>query len=165
MDHKNESIRFQPRHNSPPTESWWAEAGPVAIHQRTSPGLVTSVGSNLRFYISGFTFLIAFRYATSNRKILTLVCQGLFSILWLPWWTNLAYSRALPHPENDRQWSVNNFWSCIFGNMSGAWVQASIKMDMAAFIGRYVQDIPATASRIVTTYYIYRATTKYAWAV
>jgi len=35
---------------------------------------------------------------------------------------------------------------------------------MAAFIGRCIQDIPATSSRTVTTHFIYRATTKYSWA-
>jgi len=48
--------------------------------------------------------------------------------------------------------------------MSGAWSQAPIKKDMAAFIGRYVQYILATSSGTVTTYFIYRATTKYSWA-
>jgi len=48
--------------------------------------------------------------------------------------------------------------------MSGAWSQAFIKKDMAACIGRYVQDILATYSGMVTTYFIYRATTKYSWA-
>jgi len=35
---------------------------------------------------------------------------------------------------------------------------------MVAVIGRYVRDIPATASRTVTTYFIYRDTTKYSYA-
>jgi len=74
------------------------------------------------------------------------------------------YSRAQPHPENKRQLSVNNIWSCIFGNISGASSQASITKDMADFIGRYVRDIPATSSVAVTTYFIYRAITKYSWA-
>jgi len=48
--------------------------------------------------------------------------------------------------------------------MSGVWSQISIKKDMTACIGRYVQDILATSSGTVTTYFIYRATTKYSWA-
>jgi len=40
----------------------------------------------------------------------------------------------------------------------------SINKDMAACIGRYVQDIPSTSSGTVTTYFIYTATTKYCWA-
>ena len=48
--------------------------------------------------------------------------------------------------------------------MSGGWSQASIDKDLAACIGRYVRDIPATSSGTVTTYFIYTATTKYSWA-
>jgi len=36
---------------------------------------------------------------------------------------------------------------------------------MAAFVGRYVEYILATSSGTVTTYFIYRATTKYSWAI
>jgi len=49
--------------------------------------------------------------------------------------------------------------------MSGDWSQASINTDMAAFIGRYVWDIPTTSSGTVTTDFIYRATTEYSWAL
>jgi len=48
--------------------------------------------------------------------------------------------------------------------MSGAWSQASIKTEMAACIGRYVRDIPATSSTKVIMYFIFRGTTKYSWA-
>jgi len=48
--------------------------------------------------------------------------------------------------------------------MSGTWSEASINKDMAAFIGRYVRDIPATSSGTVTTYLNYTAATKYSWA-
>ena len=48
--------------------------------------------------------------------------------------------------------------------MSGAWLQASIKKEMEAFIGRYVRYILVTSSKTVTTYLIYRANTKYSWA-
>ena len=48
--------------------------------------------------------------------------------------------------------------------MSGASSETSIKMDMEAFIGRYVQDIPATSSGKVPTDFIYTATTKYSRA-
>jgi hypothetical protein len=36
---------------------------------------------------------------------------------------------------------------------------------MAAYIGRDFQDIPTLSSGIVTTYFIYRAMTKYSWAI
>ena len=48
--------------------------------------------------------------------------------------------------------------------MSGTWSQVSIKTDMAAIIGRYVRDIPATSCGTVPTYFIYRATTRYSSA-
>jgi len=48
--------------------------------------------------------------------------------------------------------------------MSGIWSQASINKDMAAFIGKYVWDIPATSSGTVTPYFIYRANTTCSWA-
>ena len=72
--------------------------------------------------------------------------------------------RSLPHHENERQQSVNNFGSCIIGNMSGAWSKVSINKDMAAFMGRSMRNIPATSSGTVTTQIIYTATTKYLWA-
>jgi len=72
--------------------------------------------------------------------------------------------RSLPHLENGSQQSINNFWCCIFRIISGTGSQASIYKDMAAFIGRYIWDIPATSSMTVTTYFMYRATTKYSWA-
>jgi len=49
--------------------------------------------------------------------------------------------------------------------MSGTRSQASIHKNMAACIWRYVCDIPATSSGTVTTYFIYRATTTYSWAI
>jgi len=48
--------------------------------------------------------------------------------------------------------------------MSGTWSHASINKDMAAIISKYVWDIPATSSRTVTTYFLYRASTKSSWA-
>jgi len=58
---------------------------------------------------------------------------------------------SLPLLENEREWSVNTFRSFIFTNMSSTSSQASINKDMAACIGKYVWDIPATYSRTVTT--------------
>jgi len=65
------------------------------------------------------------------------------------------------HLQNERQQSVNDFGSCIMINMSGACSQVSINKDMAAFMGRYVRNISATASGTVITHFIYRATAKY----
>jgi len=66
---------------------------------------------------------------------------------------------SLPDFDNKRQRSVNNSWSSILGNMSDASSQTSIKMMLAAYIGRSVGDIPVTASRTETIYLIHKATT------
>jgi len=44
---------------------------------------------------------------------------------------------SLPNVENVHQLSINNFWSCILGNMNGHWVQAVINDVLAAFIGKW----------------------------
>ena len=42
----------------------------------------------------------------------------------------------LPHHEIERQWSVNDSWSCILGNMGGDRLQIVINEVLAAFIGK-----------------------------
>jgi len=76
----------------------------------------------------------------------------------MPWSAKQQYSRRLPLPDIEHQLMVDDIWSWIFGNISGDWSQASIKKAMAAFIDRYIRDIPATSSGTVTTYFIDRAT-------
>jgi len=70
---------------------------------------------------------------------------------------------SLPHHENERQQSINDFGSCIIGNMTGAWSEVSIYKDIAAFMGRSMGNIPTTSSGTVTTNNIYTTTTKYLW--
>ena len=79
LDRNNGSVRFQNRPKTRPTDSWWAKSGPVPVNAQGSPGLARPVGSNLRFCVSGFIFMVAFRYATVNREILTMVRHGSFS--------------------------------------------------------------------------------------
>jgi len=79
LDSKNGSVRFQNRPKTRPSDSWRAKRRPVPVNPLVSPGLARPVGSNLRFCVSGFTFMVAFRYGTGNRKILTTVCHGSFS--------------------------------------------------------------------------------------
>ena len=67
-----------------PADSLWAKPGPVPVNLRVLPGLARPVGSNLQFWFSGFTFMVAFRYATDNRKIMILVHHGVFSMHWPP---------------------------------------------------------------------------------
>ena len=66
-----------------------------------------------------------------------------------------------PHLENDSPRSVNNFGTCIFRKIPGTRSQASTHKDMAAFIGRYGQNIPTTSSGTVITHFTCRATTQY----
>jgi hypothetical protein len=47
--------------------------------------------------------------------------------------TTATYS--LPHPENERQWSVNSFSCCKFGNQGIAWIFAFISELLTALLG------------------------------
>ena len=46
----------------------------------------------------------------------------------------------MPHQGNERQQSVNDFGSCIIGNMSGVWLKVSINNDMAALMGKFYAE-------------------------
>jgi hypothetical protein len=72
-----------------------------------------------------------------------------------------ANERSLSHFENEHPQSVNDFGSCIIGNIRVASSKVSINKDMAAFMGRSMRNIPTTSSGTVTTYIIYTATTEY----
>jgi len=66
-----------------------------------------------------FLFMVAFRYAIANRKILTLVYRCPFLMYWPPLYSKTCENRSLPHSENESQWQVNDFWSCMLGNLGG----------------------------------------------
>ena len=70
-DQKDGSVRVQNRPKTRPAVSWRAKPGPVPVNLRVLPGLAKPVGSNLRFCVSGISFMVAFRYPTVNSKILT----------------------------------------------------------------------------------------------
>jgi len=42
----------------------------------------------------------------------------------------------MPHHDNERQRSVNDFWSCVLGNNTSDRVYSVIKEFLAAFIGK-----------------------------
>jgi hypothetical protein len=44
----------------------------------------------------------------------------------------------MPHPENERQRSINDFWSCVLGNDTSNRVYSVIKEFLAAFIGKQI---------------------------
>jgi hypothetical protein len=46
--------------------------------------------------------------------------------------------RSLRPSENERQWSINNFWFCIIRNLSCVLLQTVISSVLAAFIGNKV---------------------------
>jgi len=80
-----------------------------------------------------FLFRVAFSYHTVNCKILTMVLHCHFNMYWQPLYSKQVERRSLPHPENERQWTINNWWSCIQGNLSGTWSHVSINKWSAAF--------------------------------
>jgi hypothetical protein len=43
-------------------------------------------------------------------------CIHPFIKYWQPFLAKTTVKCSLPHPENARQWSVNSFCCCIFGN-------------------------------------------------
>jgi len=77
---ENGSVWFHTRSKTRTADSWWANPRPVPINPRISLSLARPVGSNLLFCVSGFTLMVAFRYATVNRKILTFVRHGSLSM-------------------------------------------------------------------------------------
>jgi len=90
--------------------------------------------SSYAFWV--FLFMVAFRYPTVNCNILTMVLHFHFPMYWLPLYIKQVERRSLPHPENERQSSVNIWWSCILGSLSGAWSHVSINKWLAAFMSK-----------------------------
>jgi len=83
-----------------------------------------------------FLFMVAFRFPTVNCTILTMVLHCHFLMHWQPLYSKQVERRSLPHPGNERQWSVNNWWCCILGDLSGAWSHVSINKWLAAFMSK-----------------------------
>jgi len=67
-----------------------------------------------------FLIMVAFWYLTVHCKILTMVQHSHFLMYWQPLYREQVERRSLPHPGNEHQQSVNNWLSCIVGNLSGA---------------------------------------------
>jgi len=111
-----------------------------------------------------FLFMVAFRYLTVNCKILTMVLHCHFLMYWQPLYSKQVERHSWTHPENERQWSINNWWSCILGNLSGAWSHVSINKWLSAFRSKWPSDIPTIASWTVTTYFVYKGATECSWA-
>jgi len=100
------------------------------------PGIASSVCSNHRFWILGFSIYdcIEISYCLSQ-NIDFGTSLSFFDVL-AAFLIKKREIHSLPHAENETQQSVNNFWSCIMGNLSGAWLQTFINEVLAALIGK-----------------------------
>ena len=91
--------------------------------------------------------MVTFRSRTINNKILTSVPQYSFWMQWPVLKSKNGDNCSLHHSGNERQWSVNDFWSCILGNLGCHRLQIVITGVLAYFIGKTGSDtLPAPAS-------------------
>jgi len=82
----------------------------------------------------------------------TLVHCCPFLTYWLPLWSETWKIHSLTHPENESQRRVNDFWSCILGNLSGDWIKMIINKTKATFKPKKESDtLPATCWKSVST--------------
>jgi len=84
----------------------------------------------------------------------SLVCNNWFSRgytyskYWPSLWAKFIMTCSLPHLENAGQWSVSNFWSCVWGNHTIDRLQIVIQESSAAFIRDTLCDtLPAPSSK------------------
>jgi len=63
-------------------------------------------------------------------------CRHPFMRYWQPLLAKTTATCSRPHPENERQRSVNRFRSCIFGNQDIAWIFAVITQLLTAILGK-----------------------------
>ena len=109
---------------------------------------VSIFGSAFRLSLS----IVTFWYATLNRKILTLVRHCLCLMYWPPWWSKRTEKGAQLHPENDYQWSVNDWWVCILGNLGGDRLHTVMNKVLATIIRkRGSETLPTPSWKWVST--------------
>jgi len=105
-------------------------------------------GSDFQFVL----LMVAFSYTTVKGKILTIVHYCFFWMYTPPLYSKKWETNSPHHPGNERQWSVNDFWSCILGNQSGDWLRTVINGVLATFIGKRGSDrLPAPSSKSTST--------------
>jgi len=63
-------------------------------------------------------------------------CRHPFNRFWLPLLGETTVTCSLPHPENERQQSVNDFKLWVMGNFFSDCLQISIDQILAAFTGK-----------------------------
>jgi hypothetical protein len=136
LDPDNVSVRFETYPKTQPAESWRAKPGPVPINPLGLPPWAKPNGSNLRCHSSGFTFIVAFRYASDNRILLILIHQSVFLLYWQHQRSKWVDTRTMPHSENEHQQSVNYCWSHILGNLVGDRFNTVINNVLAALIAK-----------------------------
>jgi hypothetical protein len=85
------------------------------------------------------------------------------SLYWPPFWAKENATLFLPHFDNERQQSDNDFWSWMLGNLGGKWSQTSINEVLPAFICWYSRGDPAIASQTITSSFRLIAATQWSW--
>ena len=55
---------------------------------------------------------------------------------WQPFGAKTTATRTLPHADNQHQWSINYFWSCIFGNQGIVYIFEHTTELLTARIGK-----------------------------
>ena len=63
-------------------------------------------------------------------------CRHPFMKYWQPLLAKTTATCCLWHPENERQWSINSFWSCIYDNQGITRIFVYISVLLPAFIGK-----------------------------
>jgi len=63
-------------------------------------------------------------------------CRHPFIIYWQPVLAKTTATCSLPHPDNERQWSVNSFSCCIFDIQGIMLIFAFITELLNALIGK-----------------------------
>jgi len=85
------------------------------------------------FVFRVFLFMVAFRYPTANRKILTFAGDCPFRMNCPPLSLKPRDTHSMPHPEHDSHRRVKDFWSCFMSNLGGDWMQMIINEVLAVF--------------------------------
>jgi len=80
-----------------------------------------------------FLFMVAFRYPTANRKILTLTGDCPFRMNRPPLSLKTRNASSMPHPEHDSHRRVHDVSSCFMSNLGGDWMQTIINEVLAVF--------------------------------
>jgi hypothetical protein len=84
--------------------------------------LVPISGSGFRVFL----FIVALSHPIPNWKILTSVYRCPFQMYCPPLSSKTSEKHSWRNPETESQRRVNEYWSCILGNLSGNWMQTFI---------------------------------------